>query len=136
MLGLDDNWRPFEYLENDIKEVGEVLVDSATGLMWQKSGPISVSYQGAQAYVEELNRGRFADYDDWRLPTIAELLSLLEPEKQAHELYINPMVESKQYDRRWSSDNISADSAWFVDFYFGFVDWPDDFALVRAVRSL
>ncbi len=139
---LDGNWRPLEYIRNDFEDRGEVVIDRATGLMWQKSGSKTyMVYEKAQKYVQDLNRKKFAGYDDWRLPTIPELISLLEPEKQSNDLYINPIFDATQRwcwsaDRRIKGEG-SSGSAWNVDFNYGVVyglNLLHD-VYVRVVRS-
>jgi hypothetical protein len=136
-------WGPLEYIQNDFKDQGEVVVDHATGLMWQKSGSDKhLTYKKAQAYIKKLNDEQFAGYDDWRLPTIPELMSLLEDRIQSSNgLYINPIFDSTQI-YCWSADirikgEGSLGSAWRVDFLIGLVFWRylDDDYSVRGVRS-
>lgn len=57
---------------------GGIAQDKTTGLMWEigKSGS-KLTYSRAKHYVKELNAQKFGGYDDWRLPTVEELLSLL-----------------------------------------------------------
>lgn len=101
---LDKSNRPLRHIRNQFEDQGEVVIDHATDLMWQKAGSEThMSYENAQRYVEELNHRKFASYNDWRLPTIPELMSLLEPEKQSNDLYINPIFDSKQF-WCWSAD--------------------------------
>jgi len=138
VFGIDEKRRPLEYIENDFEDLGEIVTDQATGLMWQKSGSdTSLTYKEAQAYIEQLNRDRFAGYNDWRLPTIEELMSLLEPEKQSNGLYINPLFDAKQ-QWCWSADKRSPGPAWLVSFDDGYVYWGflNYYYYVRAVRSL
>lgn len=134
--------RPLEYLDNRFRAQDDVVVDAATALMWQHAGsPAPLPYAEARKYVAQLNHDRFAGYADWRLPTIPELMSLLEPEQQAQNLYIDPVFDATQR-WCWSADTrpIAEDlweSVWCVDFDFGNVFWYDlrDF-YVRGVRSL
>ncbi|MCP4286721.1 MAG: DUF1566 domain-containing protein, partial [Gammaproteobacteria bacterium] len=103
---LDNGRRPLEYIQNDFEDQGDVVVDHATGLMWQKAGSDRMLYKDAPAYIDTLNREQFAGYDDWRLPTIPELMSLLEPEKSSNRLYIDSIFDKTQR-WCWSADRLS-----------------------------
>jgi len=143
IFGLDENWRPSIYTENDFEGMGDVIIDRATNLMWQRSGSkVYLTYVKAQEYVEEINRQKFASYNDWRLPTIPELMSLLEPEKQSNDLYIDPVFNAKQR-WCWSADcypvgeESLSKSAWLVS--FGNSNVYRSYLLkhyVRVVRSI
>ncbi|MCP4352452.1 MAG: DUF1566 domain-containing protein [Desulfobacterales bacterium] len=127
-----------EVVKSRFKDNGDgTVTDSKTGLMWQQSGSDKlVAYKKKQAYVDKLNKGKgFASYKDWRLPTIKELKSLLEKERQSNGLFINPIFDSKQR-WCWSSDKRAFGGAWYVNFNKGNVDWNylND-SDVRAVRS-
>lgn len=139
---LDKNWRPLEYIQNEYEDQGEIVFDHATGLMWQKAGSENYkTYQDAKAYIKQLNEQKFVGYADWRLPTIPELMSLLEPEKQSNDLYINAIFDANQW-WRWSADlrakgESSSGAAWYVHFNYGVVGWGvlDYYGCIRAVRS-
>jgi hypothetical protein len=112
-----------------------VVIDYATGLTWQQSGsPDSMSYTNAEKFVRDLNDKKFAGHSDWRLPTLEEAMSLMEPKKHG-ELYINPIFDHEQR-RIWTADKSSAGSAWGVFFDDGYCFNLDlyDFYYVRAVR--
>ena len=135
---LTDQGRPQTYIDNEFENQGNLVIDHATELMWQKAGSKEkVTYETAQKYVTQLNQERFAGYDDWRMPTLPELLSLLEPEKQSNGLYIHPIFDAKQ-NWCWSVDKRSSRSAWAVTFLYGNVTWyeihPNKKGYVRAVR--
>jgi hypothetical protein len=138
---LDKWWRPVEYIAGELEDNRDgTVTDRATGLMWQQSGADKyLKHDEAKTYIEELNRDRFAGYNDWRLPTMEELLSLLEPTRGSDALFIDPVFDSKQR-WCWSVDRGPSGSAWAVHFYWGGVNWVSlmynhPHPNVRAVRA-
>ncbi len=134
---LDNNRQPREYIRNDFEEQGAVVVDQVTGLIWQKSGSDDpLTYEHARAYIQQLHDERFADHDAWRLPTIEELMSLLEPERQTNGLYIKPIFDRRQ-PGCWSADSRSSESVWRIRFGYCDVHWHSlaTYDYVRGVRS-
>ncbi|WP_372808895.1 DUF1566 domain-containing protein [Pontiella sp.] len=65
------------YGVNDFEPVGaEIVIDNATGLMWQQSDSLEgLNWEEALAYAEGLELG---GYRDWRLPTAKELQGLVD----------------------------------------------------------
>ncbi|MDM8520772.1 DUF1566 domain-containing protein [Anaerolineales bacterium HSG6] len=71
------------YTDND----NNTITDNVTGLMWQKSadtdgdGDIDandkLTWTNLQAYPNTLNAQNYGGHNDWRLPTIKELYSLI-----------------------------------------------------------
>ena len=101
-------WRPEHYVENQFEDQGDTVFDRTTGLTWQKSGSdASLTYGRAEEYAKGLNRVEFAGHSDWRIPTLPELASLLEPEKNDKGRYMSPLFDPKQR-WCWSSDRLSA----------------------------
>ena len=101
------------------------VLDSQTGLMWQKTDSYhdrkkGMNWYQALEYVDSKNSEKFAGYNDWRLPTLEELRQLWDP---------NRSVESKDGDPiglpgvfasdgsyyLWTSTERNLDNAW----YFG-----------------
>ena len=122
---------------------GKVVIDHATGLMWHQSGSLQTMNWGeTYQWVRELNRMGYAGYQDWRLPTIDEAVTLLESRKYGGEngLYIDPVFDSSQ-KMIWTSDekaktekmrlgkfNIGTSTSssrhwWCVNFTSGTVSW-------------
>jgi len=138
IFGLDSGQRPLEYITNDYQDTADgTLTDHATGLMWQQgSSSKDINYQAANDYIRELNRKGLAGFSDWRLPTIPELMSLIEPKKKNGDLYIDPLFDKEQW-WCWSSDVRSGGGAWNVYFSLGIVYWnyPEGDLCVRAVRQ-
>jgi hypothetical protein len=55
------------------------VTDSATGLMWsQDDSGIGMNWEGALAWVEQKNADSYLGHDDWRLPNVKELQSIVD----------------------------------------------------------
>ncbi len=111
-----------------------VVIDHATGLMWLQSGSKEyMQWIAAMGWVRNLNTRGYAGYSDWRLPTIEEAASLLEPVKK-NALYIDPVFDDEQWGI-WSGDKRGG-STWSVYFSLGNVRWRYKNRYVRPVRLL
>jgi len=112
-----------------------VVIDHATGLMWHQPGSDEkMEWEEAKKWVRELNvRGHFG-YNDWRLPTLEEAASLLEP-GETNGLYIDP-VFSNYHEWIWTGDEYRSQGAWGVHYGSGIVFWVnlDSAFYVRPVR--
>lgn len=126
----------------ELQQQGKVVIDRATGLMWQQSGsPKSMPYENAKAYVTQLNKEDFAGFNNWRLPTLEEAMSLMDPKELNGNLYIDPKFNKTQ-SWIWTANTYSARRAWSVNFGNGYCG-PHDIGIndfgyvtyVRAVRS-
>lgn len=117
------------------KKGGDVVIDHASGLMWQQSGSKGyMTYKEAEKYIQGINTEKFAGYDDWRLPTLEEAMSLMKPTRNKDGLYIDPSFDKKQR-YIWTSDTYSTLSVWVVNFGRGSCGNGGDNVFVRAVRS-
>lgn len=97
----------------------QVVIDHATGLTWQKAGSkYLMALEQAKTYVENLSAEKYGGYDDWRLPTLIEVMSLMEPEKKNDELHIDPVFDREQR-WIWTADPAGESVAWMVDFIYG-----------------
>jgi hypothetical protein len=114
----------------------KVVYDHATALMWQQAGSFDyMTYVKAQDYLSGLNEKRFAGFNDWRLPTLEEAMSLMERETKDGELYIDRVFDPKQ-SWIWTADKEGPGRAWVVYFYLGYC-FPYDVGSnyhVRLVR--
>jgi len=101
---------------------GLTVSDRATGLMWQRAGTDIMSNRSMKREVTRINQEQFAGYSDWRLPSMAEALSLLENEKCANDQYLHCCFSDEQ-------PFIFVDAVrkpggqWFVDYKQGRAFW-------------
>ncbi len=118
-----------------------VVKDNATGLMWHQSG--SDKYMGwaeARKWTERLNNKKYAGYNDWRLPTLEEAVSLIDPDEKSDGLHIDTAFDTNQ-SWIWTGDSCGSDGAWDVEFGNGSVHWSDisrdiNYYVVRPVRTM
>jgi hypothetical protein len=115
------------------------VTDTATGLMWQQGTVSGKTWQEALAYAETLT---LADYDDWRLPNITELQSIVDYGRY------NPTIDTTAFpgtlsSRYWSSSTAASSNgnAGCVNFSNGDISnsnntcYKTDINTLRAVRS-
>jgi serine/threonine-protein kinase len=136
---IDAFHQPRQYLENNFGAVKDgVIVDAMTNLAWQQSGSESVlPWDQANEYIHTLNHRKSGGYENWRLPTINELLSLLTPPPPGEDFCFQSSMSSLQ-KWIWSGDTRSKRAAWYLDVEMGFVASGDvlDGFYVKAVCSV
>ena len=110
------------------------VTDISSGLAWQQETASSMTWEEALSYCENLLLG---GYDDWRLPTIKELASIVDLEKcsPAIDTTAFPDTLSSNY---WSSTTHahSTRNPWSIYFHNGYY-YPKSgsYYYVRAVRG-
>jgi len=114
------------------------VTDRVTGLMWQRGGLDISSLRTMLKNVEQANKDNFAGFENWRLPTLEEALSLLEKEKNSKDLYICECFYKEQAFV-FTCDERKPGGVWFLDFKQGTAFWssgtnPGGFG--RLVRSV
>lgn len=121
----------------EVQSEGLIIYDHASGLRWQQSGSRdTMSYESTKAYISKLNREHFAGYNDWRLPTLEEAVSLMRPTKENGDLHIDPVFDPGQ-TRVWTSDFRKDAMAWVVRFDSGYCDYTyTDNNIKYYVRAL
>jgi hypothetical protein len=113
----------------------KVVIDHATGLMWHQSGSSDyMSWNSAKDWIRDLNRRGYAGYQDWRLPTLEEAVSLLEASRK-NDIYIDPVFNNEQWGI-WTGDRHDSGGTWSVYFSLGNVRWRVKNRYARPVRSL
>jgi len=122
--------------QQQVKDNTVVVFDAATGLMWQKDGaPSEMSIAKAKKYIIQINRQQLAGFNDWRLPTVEEALSLMEPEA-INNSHINPVFNQRN-NFIWTADKTVSERGLLLYFYDGEVATESlSFnAWVRLVRT-
>ena len=115
----------------------KIIVDYTSRLMWQQHGALEpMSFEKAKLCIEELNQIGYANFHDWRLPTLEEAMSLMKSERRNGNLFQDRIFGQKQ-SGIWTSDfTENAILAWVVFFSYGscYVTCLDLDNYVRAVR--
>ncbi|MBI5556698.1 MAG: DUF1566 domain-containing protein [Deltaproteobacteria bacterium] len=101
---------------------GLTVTDKVTGIMWQRRGCDITSIRKIQNYIQLMNSGRLAGYNDWRLPTIEEALSLMEPALNTKGLYLHQCFSAEQ-PFIFLAGRREPGGYWFCDFKQGTVYW-------------
>jgi len=130
-----------------------VVVDGATDLMWQRGGSGEPDdAKGAEEYVRGLNAKKYGGFEDWRLPSLEEAMSLMTPPEKGQPAsaeygegkvvkgadHIDPMFENSAAPIMWTADLESPARGWVLYFWDGICTTESiNFnAYTRAVRSL
>lgn len=136
---LDALWRPAMGRRDGLIACADgTVLHRHTGLQWEAGGgDYPLAWTEIAEHVAGRNSACFAGHDDWRLPTVAELLTLVDapPVLEGHCV---PSLFDDRMDPLWTADRKSYMAAWFVSASMGFVGWQDDTCRfgVRLVRSL
>jgi len=100
----------------------QAVYDKETGLVWEKSPTTAgLTLSGAHVRCNQLTLG---NRKGWRLPTLQELASLVQPGQ------FNPSLPpgnpfTVQLASYWSATTSSLGSVWFVNFSLGFTNLAD-----------
>jgi len=126
--------RQFNFFDSELNENGNfsnylvdngdglTVTDLVTGLMWQREGFDIMSHRMLCREIDQLNNEQFAGYSDWRLPTMAEALSLMEPEKNERDQHLAGCFSSRQ-PFIFVAAFRNPGGYWFVDFKQGRSYW-------------
>ncbi len=100
-----------------------MVLDYTTGLIWQQSGSEFMQeekreYKTADKYITKLNSEKFGGFNDWRLPTIEEAMSLVD-NRLNNGLYLSPVFDSTQFYILTSDFDSEYTQRWAVIFTYG-----------------
>lgn len=124
--------------QNRFSLVGDDMVaDASTGLTWSRDD-VPGGRMDWSAAKTACAAFRLGGHDDWRLPTVRELLTLVDYER--HDPAIDTGFFACQSSWYWTSTPAAAspgDRAWFVYFSYGLSYWANQSGdcQVRAVRA-
>jgi hypothetical protein len=127
-----------------------IAVDEVTGLMWERMSTGQTASEGCTVgttgilacsnryAIDHCAANRLGGYSDWRLPTVLELLSLVDFTQAGAAIDPVTFADTPLY-AFWSITRVAGhlDDAWMVDFSLGndlsdFIDNPHS---VRCVRG-
>ena len=101
------------------------VLDSSTGLMWQKSdsfhdGKKGMNWYEALEYIDGKNAQKFAGFSDWRLPTVEEMRQIWDAQKKVIGKDGDPLGLPQVFAGGgsyylWTGTERNLDNAW----YFG-----------------
>lgn len=115
-----------------------VVVDYSTALMWHQAGsPLYMKWNKVDEWLKEFNKKGYAGFNDWRLPTLEEAISLMEPTEALGALFLDKIFDREQRFI-WTSDRYSGSKVWAVDYFGGDVNRVGTYfeAYIRPVRNL
>ena len=125
------------------------ITDQEVGLMWKQTDGFQddgefMSWYDSLKYLRNLNIDNFAEYSDWRLPTLEEAQSLYNPDKQIRdmdrfEIFIDPSFSPGGSYTIWTSEEKPFENAVVFYYRYGYEDLAQKFGAynkcsVRAVR--
>ena len=131
----------FTKLRDPKADAGEHIAvrDARTGLIWTAE-PLAGGDRNWKDAIAAAADCRLLGESDWRLPTIQELLSIVDYERW--DPAVDPEYFRGPYGWTWSSTPVKgakapAGCAWFVDLYYGFAGsyGQSNRGRVRAVRA-
>ena len=137
---FDGKIHPGGQFENHLCRSGEkgVVIDQRTSLMWQTEGLDISSIRTMRKKIEKLNATGYAGYKDWRMPSLEEAMSLMNPDVNEKGVRLDPCF-SMEYPFIFVAARRTPGGYWFVDYKHGCAFWssgtiPGGFA--RLCRTL
>jgi len=136
---VNELWQPEHYTQNIfITRTEETVFDRATGLIWQRGDNIfPVNRDAADAFIKTLNSTQKSGISTWRLPTVNELLTLVNDPRLPDSSCANDVWLGDRH-WYWSCDRRSENSSWYINISLGYTGWQENSCRnsVRAVASL
>ena len=107
----------------------DTVYDDTTNLTWMDDANVSSKRKNWEEAIDYCNALEFADQNDWRLPNINEINSLIALSGEYPSIYLDSSdgvdndngFENIYVYSYWSSTTYAEDSniGWYVDFQYG-----------------
>jgi len=89
--------KSYDVTDNFIDNGDGTIADNVTGLMWTKNLTPKLTLEDAKVYLNQINAGK---YNDWRIPSIKELFSLIDYSGQVFgDKSIHLFIDTKYFDQ-------------------------------------
>lgn len=120
----DSDRHPSGSFTNYLVDNGDnkTVSDLVTGLMWQREGVDIMSNRMLLREIDRLNRNDFAGFADWRLPNMAEALSLMQASKNRYDQHVHECFSPHQ-PFIFVAATRRPGGCWFVDYKQGKAFW-------------
>ena len=92
----------------------DIITDTTSGLIWQKTYLSNKTWKEALDYCENLT---YANYSDWRLPNLNELFSLINDDKFSPASDLTNVAKQPYWTS--TSSMTSINEALYINFYGG-----------------
>lgn len=121
---FDSRYNPNGNFDNFLVDNNDdlTITDKATNLMWQRDGYDLTSIRKMITHVKKANDSRFAGCKSWRLPTMEEALSLMEPKLNQKGIHLHQCFSAEQ-PFIFLAEKRDPGGYWSCDFKQGTIFW-------------
>ncbi|MBR1859963.1 MAG: DUF1566 domain-containing protein, partial [Selenomonadaceae bacterium] len=101
-------------------EIENYIWDMKTGIIYEKSGAKSYTFEEAQEHVKNLNASFYGGTNNWRLPTVDELRFIVDYSKKTPAVFSN-FAQYVKSDFYWAAEEYptpNGERNWAI--YFGY----------------
>jgi len=134
--GLNRLLQPESYIQNRLHILDYGILDASTSLVWAwDASREQANLEQARDFADSLNRNnRFTSPEHrWRLPTVEELVSLMQPRRSLEDYCAPDLWRLEGRYWLWSADTQNRDKAWIADMEQGAVLAQDRHCLFHVL---
>jgi len=134
--GLNRLLQPESYIQNSLHKLDCGILDASTSLVW--SGDASreqLNMEQARDFADFQNRDKTFTSPEhrWRLPTVDELVSLMQPRRSLEDFCAPALWQLEGRSWLWSADLQTRSRAWIADMEQGAVLSQDRHCLFHVL---